>query len=253
MSEIVVALDGFKYVYDLYRFVHNIEKANIIYKIGKESYLRYGPEAINFFNKEKLRVFLDLKLHDIPNTVESAIDAIIDKNIWMTNIHCSGGREMMEAAAKMVEKRESKMLLIGVTALTSMNENSFHDIGFTNVDVNQLVGNMAKAAYECGLSGVVSSPLEVKRIKEETNTNFLTVTPGVRWDSNDMTKPYKSGSDDQKRTMTPLEAQSEGADFLVIGRPITQHPFPLKIISELQELLTKSTSDRFCKIFNINE
>ena len=233
--EIIVALDNFKSKTDLEKFIEITKECDIIYKVGKESHIKYGDDLLNTL--KDLRVFLDLKLHDIPNTVAKAVDAIIDRGVWMTNLHCSGGQKMMDAAAEMVVKRNSELVLIGVTILTSMDENDFEVFGMHSIILDRVVENMARTAQFSGLDGIVCSPLEVERIKNEMSDSFITVTPGVRWNPNDMTKPYESGSDDQKRVMTPLEAQKVGSDFLVIGRPITQASDPVEVIKNLKNTL----------------
>ena len=157
-------------------------------------------------------MFLDLKYHDIPNTVASACDAAADLGVWMLNVHAGGGRRMMEAAVERLAGRQTRPVLIGVTILTSLGEPDIREVGFAGTPQDN-VRRLALLAADSGLDGVVCSPLEVRSLRTTCGSGFLLVTPGVR--------PKGAALDDQRRVMTPGEAVRAGASYLVVGRPIT--------------------------------
>ncbi len=189
------------------------------YKIGMQLYNACGPEIIEEVTKRKGRIFLDLKFHDIPNTVASAARVAANLGVYMFNVHACGGSTMMKAAADALKEEAAKLgverpLLIAVTVLTSMNEEELQgEVGISR-SLNEQVAAMAKLAKDCGLDGVVASAKEIKLIREACGDDFLIVTPGIR--------PRDAAADDQKRIKTPGEAVADGADYLVIGRPITK-------------------------------
>lgn len=189
------------------------------YKIGMQLYNACGPEIIEEVTKRKGRIFLDLKFHDIPNTVASAARVAANLGVYMFNVHACGGSTMMKAAADALKEEAAKLgverpLLIAVTVLTSMNEDELQgEVGISR-SLNEQVAAMAKLAKDCGLDGVVASAKEIKLIREACGDDFLIVTPGIR--------PRDAAADDQKRIKTPGEAVADGADYLVIGRPITK-------------------------------
>lgn len=189
------------------------------YKIGMQLYNACGPEIIEEVTKRKGRIFLDLKFHDIPNTVASAARVAANLGVYMFNVHACGGGTMMKAAADALKEEAAKLgverpLLIAVTVLTSMNEEELQgEVGISR-SLNEQVAAMAKLAKDCGLDGVVASAKEIKLIREACGDDFLIVTPGIR--------PRDAAADDQKRIKTPGEAVADGADYLVIGRPITK-------------------------------
>lgn len=186
-------------------------------KIGKQLFTAAGPEFVKKLRDEGFKVFLDMKFHDIPNTVGAASVEAAKLGVFMFNMHTSGGVEMMKTAAERVRDYSEKNgivkpLLIGVTVLTSLGNDDLHKIGITN-DVRAQVRLLSRLAKDSGLDGVVASAQEIKMIKEECSSDFVIVTPGIR--------PAGSSQDDQKRTMTAAEALNEGADYIVVGRPIT--------------------------------
>ena len=189
------------------------------YKIGMQLYNACGPEIIEEVTKRKGRIFLDLKFHDIPSTVASAARVAANLGVYMFNVHACGGSTMMKAAADALKEEAAKLgverpLLIAVTVLTSMNEEELQgEVGISR-SLNEQVAAMAKLAKDCGLDGVVASAKEIKLIREACGDDFLIVTPGIR--------PRDAAADDQKRIKTPGEAVADGADYLVIGRPITK-------------------------------
>jgi orotidine-5'-phosphate decarboxylase len=187
-------------------------------KLGLEFYSAHGPKGIKQVMKASdLPVFLDLKFHDIPNTVAGAVRAASALKPFMLNVHASGGKAMMQAAAEAAaevayEGVAPRPLVIGVTVLTSLGDDDLADVGMSGPAADQAI-RLAVLARESGLDGVVCSPLEAERIRSECGPNFKLVTPGVR--------PDWAAANDQKRVMTPEEAIAAGADYLVVGRPIT--------------------------------
>jgi len=203
-----------------------------IFKVGLELFCSAGPGIVKKINMEGCRVFLDLKFHDIPNTVAGAARAAVSTGTFMFNIHASGGREMMKKAREAVdlvydEMQEAdifKPLLIAVTVLTSLDDRDLADINIAKSTQDQAV-DLAKLAKECGLDGVVASPKEISAIRQALGRDFVIVTPGVR--------PTWASAQDQKRVMTPAQALEAGADYIVIGRPVTAAPDPVKAIEAI--------------------
>lgn len=187
------------------------------FKIGLQLFMAGGPSFVSEIVNRGAKVFLDLKFHDIPNTVAKASIEVARLGVWMFNIHAFGGREMMQTAAGSVKdlcEQESLALpkMIGVTVLTSADRESLSEVGMSG-EIDSQVLNLAKLTAECGLDGIVASPREVKLIRENIDDpDFLIVTPGIR--------PDFATNDDQKRVMTPGEAVSAGSDYLVVGRPV---------------------------------
>ena len=193
-------------------------------KIGSRLFTLEGPELVKRIASTGVRVFLDLKFHDIPNTVAQAVEAATLTGAWMINVHASGGVPMMQAAAKAAVDtarmaRRPKPLVIGVTVLTSMDEPTLHDVGVSRPLMEQVV-ELAKMAQRAGLDGVVASPLETREIRDTCGHDFAVVTPGIRGAA--------AGADknDQSRTMGPGEAIKAGSTYLVVGRPIIAAPDP---------------------------
>lgn len=194
-------------------------------KVGMEIFYSIGPKVIHEAKDKGFKVFLDLKLHDIPNTVEQGIKSLMHYPIDMVNIHIMGGSEMMKRAAEAVNSRPNPPLLIGVTQLTSTSQEQMNTEQGIPGDVSKNVVHLARLAHKVGLDGVVSSPLEVKNIKDACGADFKTVTPGIR--------PKGSDSQDQKRIMTPAQALQMGTDFMVIGRPITGESDPRTALDKI--------------------
>jgi len=193
-------------------------------KVGKEMFTRLGPAFVERLAARGFDVFLDLKFHDIPNTVAAACAAAADLGVWMVNLHASGGRRMMEAARERLETLATRPLLIGVTILTSMGEEDLAEVGFSGSPEENVL-RLARLTRDSGLDGIVCSPLEAARVRPALGADFLLVTPGVR--------PAAASTDDQKRVMTPARALETGADLLVIGRPITAAADPVASLAAI--------------------
>ena len=226
-SKVIIALD-FSERQQVLDLVSRLDPQECRLKVGKELFTSYGPQIVRELQTLGFEVFLDLKFHDIPNTVYKAIRAAADLGVWMVNVHASGGRAMLTQARQAIEDSQNKPLLIAVTILTSLSASEVAEIGYGQ-DVATQVKHLARLSYECGLDGVVCSAQEANIIKNVTTPEFLTVTPGIRLA--DATK------DDQTRVMTPEAAVNNGADYLVIGRPITQANDPLVILRGINSLL----------------
>lgn len=209
--------------------INRLENQVKFVKIGMELFYGTGFKFIEKIKSLGLKVFLDLKMHDIPNTVAGASAQLTRLEVDMFNLHAAGGLKMMEAAAESVTKvltaGQEKPLLIAVTQLTSTDEKMLRDEIGINLSMEDSVLNYAKMTKKAGLDGVVSSPLEVKKIKENIGRDFLTVTPGIR--------PKGTSTDDQKRVTTPKEAFELGSDFIVIGRAVTKVKEPAKVIENI--------------------
>lgn len=190
-------------------------------KVGKEMFTHLGPSFIEKIQNKGFQVFLDLKYHDIPNTVAKACEAAADLGVWMINVHGLGGRRMMEAAANALQKKQNAPYLIAVTVLTSMSAEDLSEIGI-NKKPEELVIHLANMAKNSGLDGIVCSAQEASTMRKALGEDFILVTPGIR--------PAGSNTDDQKRIMTPSEAIKAGSSYLVIGRPITQAEDPVGIL-----------------------
>lgn len=198
-------------------------------KVGKELFTRAGPQLVEELQKQGFDVFLDLKFHDIPNTVAGALKAAASLGVWMVNVHASGGPRMLDAARSAIPVAGSHggTRLIAVTVLTSMDDAELHAVGLQS-PAEQQVKKLAQLSIDCGLDGVVCSAQEVSIIRSIASSDFLTVTPGVRLAENVVQH------DDQRRVMTPKEAIKAGSSYLVIGRPITQSSNPLNTLQTIQ-------------------
>lgn len=205
------------------------------FKVGLELFASFGPDIISWLKSEGCRVFADLKLHDIPNTVSRAAAALTRLEVDMLNVHLSGGKEMVTATVEKVREVAARQglaapRLIGVTVLTSTGADEYAGMGYSEPLARRVV-RLAKMGKESGLDGVVASPQEAALIREACGPDFLIVTPGIR--------PRWAAKNDQQRITTPRDAISLGADFLVVGRPITRAEEPLdaavKILAEMEE------------------
>ncbi|MDD2402526.1 MAG: orotidine-5'-phosphate decarboxylase [Clostridia bacterium] len=231
-EKLIVALD-YSCWEDAEKLVKMIPEAKY-FKVGLELYLASKGSAVRKLRELGKEVFLDLKFHDIPNTVAKACCQATTQGATIFNIHASGGREMMSKAVQATKETSEKQgiprpLLIAVTVLTSFDEDGFKEIGMNNIE--QSVINFVRLAEEIGIDGVVASPKEVKIIRENCQPGFKIICPGVR--------PVWAATNDQKRITTPGKAISLGADYLVVGRPITSAADPrkaaLKVLEEIKE------------------
>ncbi|MBI0113254.1 orotidine 5'-phosphate decarboxylase [Gilliamella apis] len=233
-SPIIVAVD-FSDTKSAWNFIDKVEPKDCRLKIGKELFTHAGPDFIKQIKQKGFDIFLDLKFHDIPNTVAKAVAAAAELGVWMTNVHASGGIRMMEAAKDALYPfGKDAPLLIAVTVLTSMESSDLKEIGIEVSPLEQAT-RLALLAKNCGLDGVVCSAKEVQSFRTRLGSDFKLVTPGIR--------PAGSTPDDQRRIMTPQRAQAAGADYLVIGRPITQAEDPSKALQTILSTLDSSKSN----------
>lgn len=224
--KIIVALD-FNNREQAEQLIAKLDPTLCIVKVGKEMFTLYGPEWVKYLVERGFKVFLDLKFHDIPNTVAKACAAAAELGVWMINVHASGGEKMMRAAADALKPYGDKRpLLIAVTILTSMDATQYSSVGYQR-ELKQQVIFLAEQSKQAGLDGVVCSAQEAEELTQRLGSEFLKITPGIR--------PAGSEIGDQSRIMTPQKALKAGASYLVIGRPITQAPDPLKALCEISE------------------
>jgi orotidine-5'-phosphate decarboxylase len=212
-KDVIVACD-FSNKDDVMEFLSKFSGESLYLKIGMELYYGEGPEIIKEIKKQGHKIFLDLKLHDIPNTVMKTMKVLSDLDIDMCNVHASGTISMMEAALKGITRENgTRPLLIAVTQLTSTSEERMKKDLLINVPIDEVVMHYAKNTKNAGLDGIVCSPLEVKKVHASCGEQFLTITPGIRFATDDI--------GDQARVMTPAQAKEMGSDYIVVGRPIT--------------------------------
>lgn len=220
--EVIIALD-FRDKYEVKGFLDKFQDTEIYTKVGMELFYSEGVQIIREIKSRGHKIFLDLKLHDIPNTVKSAMRVLGDMDVDMVNLHCAGGTEMMRAGLDGIAESSSankRIAVIGVTMLTSTSQERMRDeIGISG-SIDEIVLKYAENAKTAGLSGVVCSPLEAEMIKRKQGNDFIVVTPGIRFGS--------ENADDQKRFTTPSAAKKTGADFIVVGRPVTKAANPIE-------------------------
>ena len=212
-----------------------------LFKVGKELFTSVGPKIVDSIKQRGGRIFLDLKFHDIPNTVARAAEAAVRMNVDMFNVHATGGsrmiRETVEAVAACAEKQGiAQPVVLGVTVLTSLNDDDLKEIGFT-ATANDLVLRLAQIVRKAGASGVVASPLDIETLRREVGGDFVIVTPGIRSAS----EPVR---DDQKRTLSAKEAIEAGADYIVVGRPIRQAKDPLAACRQIEQEIADGLAAR---------
>lgn len=192
-------------------------------KVGNQLFTSSGPKIVKTLHDKGFEIFLDLKFHDIPNTVYESVRSAANLGVWMINVHASGGSKMLDASKKALEGFDKPPLLVGVTILTSISEEILTEIGFNNLD--KQVMRLTKLAQRSGLDGVVCAASDASKVKQTCGESFLTVTPGIR--------PKDADLNDQSRTSTPKEAIENGSDFLVIGRPITGSEDPTNALENI--------------------
>ncbi len=218
-KDVIVALD-FASAAEVYSFLDKFTGRKPFVKIGMELYYAEGPAIVKELKKRGHKIFLDLKLHDIPNTVMKAMKVLSTLDVDMTNLHAAGTKRMMEGAIKGLTREDgTRPLLIAVTQLTSTDQESMETDILIKEPIDKVVMHYAATAKDAGLDGVVCSPLEAEKVHATCGKGFLTVTPGVRFAEGEI--------GDQKRVMTPEQAKLIGSDYIVVGRPITQAADPV--------------------------
>ena len=220
---VIVALD-YADAKSALALVGRLEPGMCRLKVGKELFTAAGPDLVATLVKRGYAVFLDLKYHDIPNTVACACRAAAALGVWMINVHALGGRAMMQAAREALAREKQSPRLVAVTVLTSMTTEDLVELGISG-GPRGMVTRLARLAQSCGLNGVVCSAQEAALLRHECGADFCLVTPGIRLAA--------AGQDDQQRVMTPRAAVDNGADYLVIGRPVTHAPDPLAALREI--------------------
>ncbi|MBO4926251.1 MAG: orotidine-5'-phosphate decarboxylase [Clostridia bacterium] len=216
---VIIALD-FPSAQEVYAFLDRFKEEKPFVKIGMELFYAEGPEIVRQVKARGHRIFLDLKLHDIPNTVKSAMRVLSRLDVDMVNVHAAGTADMMRAAVEGLTREDgTRPLLLAVTQLTSTSEERMQKELLIQASMPKTVAHYAKNARDAGLDGVVCSPLEAALVKQACGNDFLTVTPGIRF--------ADSAADDQRRVMTPEKARRSGSDFIVVGRPVTRADDPV--------------------------
>ncbi|MDP0488309.1 MAG: orotidine-5'-phosphate decarboxylase [Fusobacterium sp. JB021] len=229
-NKLIIALD-FPTMEKAVELVEKLGDEATFYKVGLELFLNSKGEMIEYLNNKNKKIFLDLKFHDIPNTTAMASVFAAKKDVFMFNVHATGGKKMMTKVVEEVRKINNSSLLIAVTILTSFSEEEIQETFQTKANIQELAMNLANLTKESGMNGIVCSPWEANSIKKSLGEEFKTVCPGVR--------PLWAATNDQKRIMTPKKAILNGCDFLVVGRPITKNEDPIKavqlILKEIEE------------------
>lgn len=218
-KDVIIACD-FASADDTFKFLDNFTDEKPFVKIGMELYYAEGPAIVKEIKRRGHKIFLDLKLHDIPNTVKKSMAVLSKLDVDMTNLHAAGTIDMMKAALEGLTREDgTRPILIAVTQLTSTSEQRMQDELLINASINDTIVKYAQNAKEAGLDGVVCSPLEAGMVKDACSRDFITVTPGVRFADGDV--------GDQVRVTTPEKAKEIGSDYIVVGRPITQADDPV--------------------------
>ena len=225
LKKIIVALDNDNLKKTI-KIVQELKDHTFAFKIGYEFFYNFGLEGYKLIKNKNVKIFLDLKLHDIPNTVKKGINAISKLEPYFVTIHISGGDNMLKAA----NLTKNNIKILGVSILTSLNSDLTEKY-YYNKNIENIVSNYTQYALENNLDGIVCSPKEISIVKNKAQKKLLIITPGIR------PANYDISNDDQSRTMTPKEAIKAGADYLVIGRPITQSKNPLKILKSINASL----------------
>ena len=225
LKKIIVALDN-NNLKETIKIVQELKDHTFAFKIGYEFFYNFGLEGYKLIKNKNVKIFLDLKLHDIPNTVKKGINAISKLEPYFVTVHISGGDNMLKAA----NLTKNNIKILGVSILTSLNSDLTEKY-YYNKNIENIVSNYTQYALENNLNGIVCSPKEISIVKNKAQKKLLIITPGIRPVNFDIS------NDDQSRTMTPKEAIKAGADYLVIGRPITQSKNPLKILKSINDSL----------------
>lgn len=221
MGKAVIIACDFKNKADTLNFLDKFKDEKLFLKIGMELFYSEGPDIVREIKKRGHKIFLDLKLHDIPNTVEKAMKSLANLDVDMTNVHATGTKDMMLAGLRGLTKDDgTRPLLIAVTQLTSTSQERMEQELLIKEPIEDVVMHYAENTKEAGLDGVVCSPLEVQSVKAKCGKDFITVTPGIRFAAKD--------AGDQVRITTPAKAKELGSDYIVVGRPITQAENPVE-------------------------
>jgi orotidine-5'-phosphate decarboxylase len=231
MEKIIIVPLDFNNLNDALAMAEQLDSNKCRVKVGKELFTSAGPDVVRSLIGMGFDVFLDMKYHDIPNTVAGAVRAAAELGVWMVNVHASGGSRMMAAAVDAVQQSTHKPILIAVTVLTSMDAEDLIELGI-NIEPIEQVKKLALLAQAAGMDGVVCSASEASELKRITHDKFCLVTPGIR--------PAGSAADDQRRIVTPHGALANGSDYLVIGRPIIKSADPAKVLDDILATLTGS-------------
>ncbi len=224
MKDVIIALD-FKNREEVMEFLERFPEP-VYVKVGMELYYAEGPAVVREIKALGHKVFLDLKFHDIPNTVMGAVRSASSLDVDMMNLHATGGGEMMRSAMEALNHKEVKPLMIAVTILTSMDEDALKNELHIELPLEEEVLSLARMTKDSGLQGVVCSALEVPRLKEKLGKDFLTITPGIR--------PMDSAIGDQRRVVSPSMARQLGSDYIVVGRPITKAENPFEVYRKIK-------------------
>ena len=228
-KDVIVACD-FKSAEDTFAFLDKFTGRKPFVKIGMELFYAEGPSIVREIKRRGHKIFLDLKLHDIPNTVKKAMSVLRNLDVDITNLHAAGTKRMMEAAIEGLTREDgTRPLLIAVTQLTSTDQEAMENDLLIKAPIDEVVMHYAKNAKDAGLDGVVCSPLEAEKVHTRCGKAFLTITPGVRFVDGDV--------GDQKRVMTPAQAKEIGSDYIVVGRPILKADDPVAATRMIQQEL----------------
>ena len=220
MGKAVIIACDFKNKEETLNFLNNFKDEELYLKIGMELFYSEGPDIVREIKKRGHKIFLDLKLHDIPNTVEKAMKSLANLDVDMTNVHAAGTIKMMEAGLRGLTNEDgTRPLLIAVTQLTSTNQEAMEQDLLIKENIEDVVMHYAENSKKAGLDGVVCSPLEVQAVKRKCGKDFLTITPGIRFSTD--------SKDDQSRITTPSKAKELGSDYIVVGRSITNAENPV--------------------------
>jgi orotidine-5'-phosphate decarboxylase len=228
--KVIVALD-YADAQSAMQFVNQVEPRACRLKVGKELFTAAGPQLVERLVQRGFGVFLDLKFHDIPHTVAQACKAASKLGVWMLSVHALGGRAMLAAAREALDEVNPRPLLIAVTVLTSLGREELGQLGIGG-EMDDAVLRLARLAHQSGVDGVVCSGHEAPRLRKQLGREFCLVTPGIR--------PAQTAHDDQFRVVTPRRAVLNGADYLVIGRPVTQAQDPFKALQEINQEIAKT-------------
>ena len=223
---IIVAIDEINFNKAL-NIINNLDSSKCMIKIGSVAFNSLGHKVIEYAAQKGFDIFLDLKLHDIPNTVGKALKNLLSLNVWMINIHLLGGREMIEESVKRIKDFNHQTLLTGVTVLTSLDNKNLNEIGL-HKGTDETTFTLAKLGKELGIDGIVASLDSVSEIKRNFGNDFLTVTPGIR---------MQQSNDDQKRSGSLFDAIQFGSDFVVVGRELTQARNKDEVINQFNSLI----------------